>query len=262
MHLTSDEFSTHLQLFPTLIVNIGALSAGMSLAYSAIALPQLKPYMDHDEHHTDYRPFVVDEESGSWIASIFGLGAILGGFAAGVLGTRIGRRKTLLLLTAPDVIGWSLIAAAQNLPMMLIGRFLCGFAAAGYAPSVQVFVAEIAQPHARGWLSAVTVPTVGMGSLLAYTLGAEISWHFVAAIASFFPVLLIPGLLFYVTDSPYWYLQLGQERKALEVMERFRSSEANALAELLAISDSLQRADEAAVINLLIKANLLNRSLS
>ena len=57
----------------------------------------------------------------------------------------------------------------------------------------QIFVAEIAQPHQRGWLSAITVPTIGLGSLLAYSLGALISWHWVAVIAISFPVLLIPG---------------------------------------------------------------------
>ncbi len=57
------------QLFPTLIVNLGALSAGLSLGYSAIALPQLKPYMDgEDGFNSDhYRPFTLNEEEGSWI---------------------------------------------------------------------------------------------------------------------------------------------------------------------------------------------------
>ena len=65
------------QLFPTLIINIAALSSGMSLGYSAIALPQLKPYMDHHEGEEgivtqdrppwEHRPFTVDEEQGSWI---------------------------------------------------------------------------------------------------------------------------------------------------------------------------------------------------
>ena len=44
----------------------------------------------------------------------------------------------MLILTIPDILGWILIAAAQNLPMILTGRFLQGFAAAGYSPSIWV----------------------------------------------------------------------------------------------------------------------------
>ena len=71
-------------------------------------------------------------------AGIFGLGAIFGGFAAAILGSKFGRRKSLLFLTIPDILGWLLIAASQNLPMILVGRFLQGFASAGYSPSIWV----------------------------------------------------------------------------------------------------------------------------
>ena len=71
-------------------------------------------------------------------AGIFGLGAIFGGFSAAVLGSKFGRRKSLLFLTIPDILGWLLIAASQNLPMILVGRFLQGFASAGYSPSIWV----------------------------------------------------------------------------------------------------------------------------
>ncbi len=95
--------------------------------------------------------------------------------------------------------------------MMLIGRMFCGFAAAGYAPSIQVYVAEIAQPHARGWLSAVTVPTIGLGTVSAYALGAVCGWHVVAAVAAVPPLLLAPGLAL-LHDSPYWYCRTVLER--------------------------------------------------
>jgi hypothetical protein len=69
------------QLVPTLLVNLAAISSGLSLGYSAIALPQLKPYMDsanvHDAtfgHNIEhYRPFIVDEEQGSWIGKRFAM---------------------------------------------------------------------------------------------------------------------------------------------------------------------------------------------
>ena len=113
----------------------------MSLGFSAIALPQLKG--NNGTWYgsgNPYQPFTLDMESGSWIAGIFGLGAIFGGFAAAFLGSKYGQRLAILMIAVPDIIGWILIASAQNVPMMLIGRFLSGFAAAGYSPSIQVSI--------------------------------------------------------------------------------------------------------------------------
>ena len=126
------------QLIAALIVNLAALSSGLSLGFSAIALPQLKGNLT--EHPDLYQPFHLNMESGSWVASIFGIGAIFGGFATAYLGGKFGRRRALMMMAIPDAIGWILIAASQNIPMILIGRFLSGFCAAGYSPSIQVSV--------------------------------------------------------------------------------------------------------------------------
>ncbi len=142
------------------------------------------------------------------------------------------------MMAVPDLVGWILIASSKSLPQILIGRFLSGFSAAGYSPSIQIYIAEIAQPQHRGWLCGITMPTLAFGSFLSYSLGAVMSWHYVAILGAVIVILMIPGLM-YLHDSPYWYLQNGKERKALAVMERFRSADTNALSELLAISDSL-----------------------
>lgn len=226
------------QLLPTLIVNLAAISSGLSLGFSAIVLPQLD--MEYGEEGDGlYRPFTIGMEGGSWIASIFGLGAVVGGFAVSYLGARFGRRKSIIILAVPDLIGWIFIAAAQNLPMMLIGRFLNGFCAAGFSPSIQIYIAEIAQPQHRGWLSAITMPALAFGAIVAYCLGSVISWHWVALIGVFVPLFLIPGVCC-LYDSPYWYLQNNQDRKAVEVIQKFRAPDANGLGELLAISENLK----------------------
>jgi len=231
--------STFKQLIPTLIINLAALSSGLGVGFSAIALPQLKHNATWYGQGDLHQPFQIGMEEGSWIASIFGLGAIMGGFAAAYLGSKFGQRKALIMLAVPDMVAWVLIASAQNMPMMLIGRFLSGFAAAGYSPSIQIYVAEIAQPQHRGWLGGLTTPMMALGALLSYVLGSVISWHYVAAMGVFIPLLMVP-LLAFLPDSPYRFLQLGDEKKALQVIEKFRKQGSNALAELLAIADSLR----------------------
>jgi len=231
--------STVKQLLPTLVINLAALSSGLSLGFSAIAIPQLKSNATWYGQTELYQPFNLNMESGSWIASIFGLGAIFGGFAAGYLGTKFGQRKTMFMLAVPDIVAWIFIASAQNIPMMLFGRFLAGFSAAAYSPTIQTYIAEIAQPQHRGWLGGLTSPILAFGALLSYCLGSLISWHYVAIIGIFIPLSMIPGL-FLLPDTPYWYIQQGDEKKALQVIEKFREHGANSLAELWAVSDGLR----------------------
>jgi len=231
--------STVKQLLPTLVINLAALSSGLSLGFSAIAIPQLKSNATWYGQTELYQPFNLNMESGSWIASIFGLGAIFGGFAAGYLGAKFGQRKTMFMLAVPDIVAWIFIASAQNIPMMLFGRFLAGFSAAAYSPTIQTYIAEIAQPQHRGWLGGLTSPILAFGALLSYCLGSLISWHYVAIIGIFIPLSMIPGL-FLLPDTPYWYIQQGDEKKALQVIEKFREQGANSLAELWAVSDGLR----------------------
>ena len=80
----------------------------------------------------------------------------------------------------------------------------------------QTYIAEIAQPQHRGWLGGLTSPILAFGALLSYCLGSLISWHYVAIIGIFIPLSMIPGL-FLLPDTPYWYIQQGDEKKALQV---------------------------------------------
>merc|ERR1711997_672337 len=43
-----------------------------------------------------------------------------------------------------------------------------------------------------------------------------------------------------ISNSPYWYLQQGEDKKALQAIEKFRATDVNGLSELLAIADSLK----------------------
>ena len=66
------------------------------------------------------------------------------------------------------------------------------------------------------------MPALATGTLLSYCLGSIIDWHFVAVIAAAIPIVLIPGLLL-ISNSPYWYLQQGEDKKALQAIEKFQS---------------------------------------
>jgi len=242
----SDSYSANIycQLLPVLAANIGSLSSGLALGYSAVLLPQLRPEDDdlyrlyNDTHSLDptytyinysttrHRPYTVDLEEGSWIAGIFGVGAIFGGLLSAYLGNQYGRKMSLILLAIPDLLGWILVASSQNLGMMLAGRFLGGFAAAGYSPNIQIYVGEITQPQHRGWMSGLTVPITAIGVLTMYVIGSWLPWHFAAASCTPVPMLMVICLMFY-WDSPYYYAHIGMDTWASNALEQFRGSYTN-----------------------------------
>lgn len=58
------------------------------------------------------------------IVLIVPVGAMMGGFIM----DSIGRLNTIKLAAIPGAIGWSLIAMANNVPMLIAGRLLTGLA--------------------------------------------------------------------------------------------------------------------------------------
>jgi len=248
----SSSSSLFAQLLPTLVVNIGALSSGLALGYSAILLPQIRPdyepLKDLGNHvynltYTNYKPFTATMEQGSWIASIFGIGAVFGGLSSAFLGSKYGRRVCMMLMSLVDLLGWCLVAGAQDLPMMLAGRFLAGFAAAGYSPCIQIYVAEITQAKHRGWLQGLTVPLMSIGTLVMYTIGSYLPWHLAAALSAAVPLALGVCLCF-LFESPYWYFHRGEEKMAYAALQQFRGSDENCVSESFQIQEHLKGAVE------------------
>jgi len=253
LNLSTDTYATNIycQLLPVLAANIGSLSSGLALGYSAVLLPQIKPdepglyervnsSQGHVNHTTTYyRPFTVDMEEGSWIAGIFGIGAIFGALLSAYLGNQYGRKMSLILLAIPDLLGWILVASSQNLGMMLAGRFLAGFAAAGYSPNIQIYVGEITQPQHRGWLSGLTVPITAIGVLTMYVVGSILPWHLAAASCTPAPIMMVVSLMFY-WDSPYWYAHIGKEKNAHQALEQFRGSNINSDQEMFQIFEYIK----------------------
>ena len=138
-----------MQLFPVLIANIAAVSMGLAIGFSSILLPQLRPGYNETDHLTStiYQPFLITDEEGSWIAAMFSLGAIFGGFMSAFLGKTYGRRMSLIMMAIPDLLGWILVASSQNIWMMLLGRFLVASQLQGILPTFKYLWLKSRSPN-------------------------------------------------------------------------------------------------------------------
>jgi MFS family permease len=62
----------------------------------------------------------------------------------------LGRRKTIMIGATINLIGAVLQCAAQDLPMILVGRILAGWAVGLLSMSVPIYQSECAHPKTRG----------------------------------------------------------------------------------------------------------------
>ncbi|XP_069985325.1 facilitated trehalose transporter Tret1 [Penaeus vannamei] len=163
--------------------------------------------------------------------SLVYLGTLFGAWAAGVLVSAVGRRRSLQLIVAPYVVGWLINGLAPNPPVLLTGRFILGVAGgmttiAGYA-----FVVELADAHLRGTMA--TIPTMGivLGGLYTVSLGYVLAWHVLAFVCILPPLLLLVGS-FFLPESPSYLVVKGRRQQALVILRRLRGDYADVEAEV------------------------------
>jgi len=240
--------SLYAQLLPVLAVNLGSINVGLALAFPTILVPQLVPLQSRGTNST--QGLMEESAMQQWVGSFFLLGAVLGGILTSVQGSLTGRRSTLLSCAISDLLGWSVLALASLLPqvlfpLILTGRLLKGVAAAGYISTIQIYVAEVVQTEHRGWMGGLSLPLVCIGMMAMYVLGSLIPWYHTALVCLVPPVLLI-AFLSQLWDTPYFYLMQYREKDGHAAMDKLRTGDPGAVAEIFTIQEAVDdnRIDE------------------
>lgn len=202
------------QCLITSAVMISSASCGMPVGYSAILLPQLK---------AENSQIQIDDESGSWIASIHSAATPIGSLLSGLLMDCYGRKTTLQIAGLPLIVGWFLIAFSQNYVTLMIGRFVAGLSTGLTASTGQVLVGEITQPQLRGILSSMPFASYSFGILMVYILGYLFHWRHVAIISSVTPIIAIL-LYFMLPESPVWLLRHNKIEDAKKALKWLRGN--------------------------------------
>ena len=165
-------------------------------------------------------------------ASVLSISQIPGCLLSGVVLDEFGRRKTLILISVPFVIGWVILCAVPqplNVALLFIGRVITGVACGMSSAPATVYIGETATKQYRGML--VTWPSVGVsvGILLVYLLGWGIQndWRLVAGITIALPVTASLLALFYLKETPCWLLSQGRVQEAEESFRWLREVSQN-----------------------------------
>lgn len=80
---------------------------------------------------------------------------------------RFGRKLTIQLGAFISLVGAALQAGAANLPMILVGRILAGWAVGVMSMSVPVYQSECAHPGNRGLIIGLAQQMIGIGFIVS-----------------------------------------------------------------------------------------------
>ncbi|CAG9814796.1 unnamed protein product [Phaedon cochleariae] len=202
------------------------IAVGIALSFSGILIPALDRNVTNA---TDDGELYATKAECSWIASVVvlvvPLGAITGGFTMDYLG----RLNTIKLATIPTVMGWSMIALAQSVPMMIGGRFLVGIATSWGTIPATVYITEIARADMRGSLVSAAPSFASLGMVICFLKGWFLHWRTVAWMANFYAVIPVI-FVFFIPESPAWLVSRGkieQAAKSLRWINKYQPQPEN-----------------------------------
>ncbi|KAK4546357.1 hypothetical protein LTR36_002034 [Oleoguttula mirabilis] len=137
---------------------------------------------------------------GSWLASLL----------SGILSDRYGRKTAIMTGAVIWVIGCIIVSAAQDIPMLIVGRVINGFCVGICSAQVPVYISEVAPPTKRGRLVGAQQWAITWGILIMFYISYGCS--FLEGPAAFripWALQMIPAIVLFIgmlflPESPRW----------------------------------------------------------
>jgi MFS family permease len=144
------------------------------------------------------------------IVSMGSAGNAIGCLINGLLLEKLGRRKTLMFSTLFTIVGSVFQTVANGVPLMIVGRFVAGFALGILNPTIPIYISELAKPEERARLVGIFGMLVALGFCLANWIGyacsfakGDVTWRLALAMQVPCAALLL-GFSFLLPESPRW----------------------------------------------------------
>lgn len=223
-HTSHSSLPSHPSLLPhtprnakRFIIGIAAIAAlgGALFGYDTGVVSGALPFM---ETH-----FGLTSLGEGIITSALLIGAAFGSLAGGRMSDKLGRRAALLWAGAVFIGGAVAVALAPTVAFMVVARFALGLAVGSASVITPLYLSEIAPPHIRGRLVSFNSLMIVSGQLLAYLINAVLArweaWRWMLGLAALPAVALFIGL-FFLPDTPRWYISQGRTEQAAKVLRR------------------------------------------
>jgi sugar porter (SP) family MFS transporter len=236
--------ATHNRLFTEIrrvinfLVDLLATSGDITLTWTSPILPKL--YSTDPNINPLNRPITSDEES--WIGSLINIGAIVGPLPFGYLSEKLGRKFSLLCISIPYIVSFTVLALVHNLYWYYFARFLAGISAGAGCSLLPLYIAEIAEDANRGMLSVTLNIFWTFGNLIPYVLGPYMPIFWFNFTLACVPALFFVLFLIIAPESPYYLIRNNKIDKAEESLMKLRSRNRSAVGkEIINISNSINQ---------------------
>ena len=186
----------------------------------------------------------------SLITSCTSLGALVASPVTGDLADRFGRKKMILVADLLFIAGALLQTVSQNVPDMVFGRAVIGFAVGGASLVVPMFISELSPAAYRGKLVTLTVLFITFGQVVSYFIGYALSmrqggWRWMVGLGSV-PAFIQFGLMIMLPESPRWLVKAGNSQVARKVLRDVYTVEEDAKVEEVLSAIKTEIAEEEA----------------
>ncbi|PIS01256.1 MAG: MFS transporter [Chlamydiae bacterium CG10_big_fil_rev_8_21_14_0_10_35_9] len=200
-------------VFVSIIAAIGGLLFGYQTAVVSGALLFLEGHFD------------LTTLQQQLVVSTLLIGALIAAILGGSFADHFGRKTSLLVTSLLFLVGTYLLTGANSVLEILTGRFIIGLGIGLASLVVPLYIAEMSPAKHRGMLVSFNQFAITIGILLAYIINYYFSssqdWRWMFGFAFIPAVLQLIGLYF-ISDTPSWFISHGKKAKAMEVLEKTR----------------------------------------
>ncbi|MFF0500919.1 MFS transporter [Nocardia aobensis] len=150
--------------------------------------------------------YAVSIPTAGWLVTGYALGVLVGAPVMTGLGTRVSRKRMLLISLLLLIAGNALSAAAPTFGLMLTGRIIASLAHGAFFGIGAVVAGSLVAPDRRAgaiamMFTGLTVATV-VGVPLSTLLGQHFGWRLAFALVALVGALAFGGVLALVPDRP------------------------------------------------------------
>lgn len=193
----------------------GAFAVGTALGWPSPIGPKMV------DNGGDERYFPIDNFD--LVASILTIGCAASCLPIGILMKLFGRKWTMMGMILPFLVGWGLVAWAQNYAMLLTGRFFLGLAGGAFCVSAPQYASEIAEKEIRGTVGVFCVLLIHGGILFVYILGAYASVFWTSIVCGVVPIIF-GAIFFFMPESPVYLISKNRDEDVKNTYKWLRGS--------------------------------------
>jgi SP family galactose:H+ symporter-like MFS transporter len=187
--------------------------------------------------------FKLSVESEGTVVSALLWGAVIGTVISGILSSKLGRRKTILVSALIFVFGSILCAVSPSEHLLIGARLFLGVAVGVASFTAPLYLSEISPQRVRGSLISMYQLMITIGIVLAFlsntwlasyaTFGGVTGghWRIMLGVIAVPASLMFLGVLF-LPESPRWLFLKGFKDRAVAVFKGMHLSDAEIAAQV------------------------------